>query len=70
MTLRMRADFQHAALGFVAKWFGHIRKSVGIWSWLGRRHAWEQIRVSSRSTMSRSFDSYEQIEIEVGYTKW
>jgi hypothetical protein len=46
------------------------RHLVEIWSWLGRRRAWEHIRVSSRSTMSRSSDSHEQIEIEVGYTKW
>jgi hypothetical protein len=32
--------------------------STGIWSWLGRRRAWEHIRVNSRSTMSRSSNTY------------
>jgi hypothetical protein len=37
---------------------------------LERRRAWKHIRVSSRSTMSRTTDSHEQIDIEVGYIKW
>jgi hypothetical protein len=47
-----------------------LRGSVEIWSWLGRRRAWEQIRYSSRLTMKRLSDFYEQIELEVSYTKW